>query len=228
MPLRNIEGASRCHFEKGDVLIAQDEKIEYLYYLVEGEVHRELLTPNGVEFILTIKAADPSNYIASLVGVIILYDKHEQYAISNCSFIAHTNCHCYQIPVAAWRQFAKKHDALITKQLLEFVMDNYQVLFDMYYCKKHKNSGAQLCNAILEYAVPINGKLVFSRNISNIELGKRLDIHPTTVSKILHVLVEQGALQKVKGTGFVLVDTEFLKKVASGAIALNYRYQKKA
>ncbi len=81
MPLRQLQGASLCHFEKGDVLIAQDEKIDYLYYLIKGSVHRELLTPNGTEFILTIKSANKSDYIRSLIGVLILYDKHEQYAI---------------------------------------------------------------------------------------------------------------------------------------------------
>ncbi len=226
MPLRNLPGATLCHFEKGDVLIEQDEKIEYLYYLVKGSVHRELLTPNGQEMILTIKSVDESEYIRSLIGVLVLYDQFEQYAVSDCTFIAKTECLCYRIPVASYREYEKSHETEIMHQLLHYVMDNYHALFEMYYTKQHKNSAAQICTIILEHAKQIDEHLVFDKEISNIELGKRLDIHPTTVSKILNVLVENGALRKQKGLGFVITDKAFIQAVADNKIEISYRHDR--
>lgn len=227
MPLRNLSDATWVCFKKGDILIKQGEQLEFLYYLIEGEVHRELLVSNGTEVILTIKSVkDNNHYLESLVGVLVLYDKYEQYSVSNCSFVAHTPCQCYKIPVAAYHEFAVNHAEDIFKQLLDQVMASYQILFEMYYTKHNKGSCALVCEAILSRSIIKNGEQIFGLDISHAELGKLLGIHPVNISKIISLLVKENALTKLNGRGYIVTNAGYIQDVADNVIELSYRYVK--
>ncbi len=226
MPLRTLPDAVLCHFEKEDYLIHQDEKVDFIYYLIKGEVHRELLTPNGREMVLTIKSTNQDAYMRALIGVLVLYDKYEQYGISNCSFIAYTDCLCYRIPVSSYLAFEAEHETEILKQLLSYTMDNYQELFEMYTSKYHKNVSALLCSYILEHTSIQNNQLFFDQKISKVELGKRLDVHPVNISQIISVLIKDGALMKTANRTYLITDHEYIQAIASNELELSYRYHK--
>lgn len=227
MPLRNLSGVRLCTFHKGEYLIKQGESINFLYYLVAGEVHRKLLTEKGDEIVLTIKTSHQDDYVRSLIGVLVLYDKYEKCSISNCDFVAHTDCTCYKIPVSSYKQFEKDHENEILKQLLSYVMDNYEIIFGIYYSKNHKSTASLLCRTILEYSIKENNQLIFGRNITKTELSKRLDIHPVTVSKIFQVLLKENILSQINNREYVINDLQYLQDICSNKIELSYKYTKK-
>ncbi len=227
MPLRNLPGAELCYFKQGDYIIRQDEKLEYLYYLVKGRVHREMLLPDGREILLTIKKdINENHYIHSLIGVMILYDSYEQYGISNCSFIAHIDCVCYRIPISSYRTFENENKLEIMEQLFTYTMNSYQNLFELHTSMSHKNASAVLCSHLLEFAVESNDRLVFEQKVNKVEMGKRLGIHSVNVSKIFTALVQQGILERVDKTHYIILDKDTLQAIASNELELSYRYNK--
>ncbi len=221
MPLRALPEAVPCHFKKGEYLIRQDEKIECLYYLVEGTVQRRLLSPEGKEIILSLQFADKQNYACSLVGIFVIQGRD---AVSDCFFVAHTNCLCYKIPLESYQIFEKEHKEEILQQLLNRALKNYNDLFIVYSSEHHKNSSALLCSYILEHATIKDDHLIFEQQISKEEWGKHLDIHPVNISKIVSTLTKEGILQKDSRRKYTILDKGYLQTIADGVITLSYRH----
>ncbi len=222
MPLRYLPEAECCHFKKGDYLIHQGEKLDYLYYLIDGRIHRTNLTPDGKEIIISVKKAENGdNYLRSLIGVLVLYDRHQQYGVPNCSFVAHTDCICYRIPIDSYRSFETQHQEEVLTQLISSVMDNYQELLDMRSTMFHKNASALLCTHILNRTTQLNEQLIFEKRVSQTETAKFLGIHPVNVSKIFNTLIKKGILEDNE-THYTILDKESLEAVASGAFDLSY------
>ncbi len=222
MPLRYLPNAERCYFKKGEYLIQQNEKLEFLYYLIDGKVHRTLLLPNGKEILLNIKRAEnENNYLESLIGVIILYDKFEQYGISNCSFVAHSDCICYRIPIDSYRIFETQHTEEVLTQLLSCVMDNYQELLETHSSMFHKNAIALLCSHILKYSTTLNDRTIYKKDITKVEISKLLGVHPVNISKIFSTLLKENILEDNR-THYTILDKAYLESIASGEIDLRY------
>ncbi len=222
MPLRYLPNAERCYFKKGEYLIQQNEKLEFLYYLIDGKVHRTLLLPDGKEILLNIKRAEnENNYLLSLIGVIILYDKFEQYGISNCSFVAHTDCICYRIPIDSYRAFETQHKEEALTQILSCVMDSYQDLLETHSSMFHKNAIGLLCSHILKYSTTLNGQAIYEKDITKVEISKLLGIHPVNISKIFSTLIKEGILEDCK-TYYTILDQEYLESIAFGGADLSY------
>lgn len=224
MEFQELEGAQRCYFKKGDILIAQGEKVTHLYYIVRGQVHREMLTVDGESILLTIKGSEIGDEIAALVGVFVLYDDREADNISNSDFIASTDCVCYRIPVTSYQEYA--HDNLdIYKKLLKHIMGNYEALFDTLHFKKYKSTVQMLCRHLRQGCRMQDGKMVYERRLSNKELANYLHTHPDTVNKIFTALQEEGIILRTRTT-ITVVEPAALDDLAEGRRQISYRYKK--
>ncbi len=222
MPLRHLPNAELCYFKKGEYLIRQGEEIEFLYYLIDGTIHRMRINADGKETIVAIKKVkDESQYLRSLIGVMILHDRHQQYGIPNCSFIARTDCICYRIPIDSYRIFEEEHKEEVLRQLLSYAMDTYQELFEMRSSIFHKNASALLCTHILGHITTLDKQSVFEKRVSKAELSKLLGIHPVNLSKIFSALIKQDILEE-HSTYYTILDDETLESIASGKIELSY------
>ncbi len=222
MPLRYLPDAEQCCFKKGEYLIRQGEKLDFLYYLTLGTVHRVYLSSEGKEATISIEEAENGgNYLRSLIGVLVLYDCHQQYSIPNCSFVAHTDCICYRIPLDSYRTFEAQHKEEVLTQLLSFVMDSYQEFLDMRSTMFHKNASALLCTHILNYITQLNNRAVYEKKVCQTETAKLLGIHPVNVSKIFNTLIKKGILEDNE-TYYTILDKESLEAVAAGSFELSY------
>ena len=57
MNFKDLPGIEPCFFKKGDILIHDGDRVDYIYYLRKGTVYREIVTETGIESILSCKAA---------------------------------------------------------------------------------------------------------------------------------------------------------------------------
>lgn len=128
MPFRDLPGVIQCRFKRGDYLIRSGERVEYIYYLLQGTVYRESVTATGTETILSSKIS--GNIVQSLVGILILYRRPYE-GISNNDFIAHTNCVCYRIPVDVCMEYLRRHPALL-EDVVRVSMDEYMHLMALF------------------------------------------------------------------------------------------------
>ena len=125
MDYMTLPGASVKMFKKGETLINQGEAIRYVYYLIDGIVHRNVLTERGLETTLTIKSDHMKHEIEAVIGVLIIYSAEvDQPKVAQSSFIAKTDCKCIQIPVQSFLKYAyQDRDAL--ESIVRYAMDNY-------------------------------------------------------------------------------------------------------
>ena len=107
MDYMTLPGASVKMFKKGETLINQGEAIRYVYYLIDGIVHRNVLTERGWETTLTIKSDHMKHEIEAVIGVLFIYSAEvDQPKVAQSSFIAKTDCKCIQIPVQSFLKYA--------------------------------------------------------------------------------------------------------------------------
>ena len=204
MPFRDLPGAKLVHYKKGDILLASGEQLTHLFYLVEGVVNREIVTENGNETIVSIKTNESP--IDALVGVILLYRDSD---ISNSTFVAKTDCTCYLIPKESYLEVANKSPELLLDTIRLMTRETKR-LTELYNSK------------LLDQSRPKDGQTIVPAYWNNLEIAKYLGIHTVTVSRILKILKQSGALKR-SPQGLVLTDPAKIAAYAEHREQLNYR-----
>ena len=216
MPFRHLPGAKLCHFQKGDILLASGDALEYLYYLVEGAVNRTITTENGNETIVTIKTTETP--VDALVGVVLLYRENE---VSNSTFVAQTDCTCYQIPKESYREVANQSPELLLATIRLLTKETSR-LTELYTSKREGDAASRLCALLLKQGRKHEEKLIVPPYWSNLEIAKYLGIHSVTVSRILKILKRDGCLRR-ESSGLILLDPVKITAYAQHREHLNYR-----
>ena len=217
MPFRDLPGVIQCRFKRGDYLIRSGERVEYIYYLLQGTVYRESVTATGTETILSSKIS--GNIVQSLVGILILYRRPYE-GISNNDFIAHTNCVCYRIPVDVCMEYLRRHPALL-EDVVRVSMDEYMHLMALFQAKRDGCVAGRLCSLLLERARETEQGLLVSKKFTNVEMSKFLSVHKVTVARILHVLKEEEVVIRTP-KGLILNNPEKLQQYAENQLELKY------
>lgn len=216
MPFRHLPGAKLVHFKKGETLLASGEQLTHLYYLVEGAVNREITTENGNETIVTVKTTETP--VDALVGLILLYRESE---ISNSTFVAQTDCTCYQIPKESYLEVANKSPELLLATIRLMTKETSR-LTELYNCKREGDAASRLCALLMSQAQQDNGQYIVPLHWSNLEIAKYLGIHSVTVSRILKILKQNGCLRR-SGKGLIITDPDKITAYAEHREHLNYR-----
>ena len=218
MPFRDLPGVTKCRFKKGETILKAGEPVEYVYYLTKGTVYREMITAKGYESILSCKKA--SDVADALVGVLTLYNMTHN-AISRYSFIAHTDCTCYQIPRDVCKTYLREHPDLL-ERVLSHAMREYTQLMNLFMSQREGSGAARLCALLLERAKQnAEGTLVVPKKCTNVELSKLLSIHKVTVSRMIRALREEGVVERVE-VGMIVLQPERLKQYADNEDTLIY------
>ena len=55
MKFTDLPGIEPCFFKKGEILIADGDRVDHVYYLRKGTVYREIVTDTGIESILSLQ-----------------------------------------------------------------------------------------------------------------------------------------------------------------------------
>lgn len=215
--LKALPGVKRCYFKKGDYLIRMGQRIDYVYYLEKGHVHREMVNENGARTFLSQKIGGQS--IQSIVGLLSLYDEQGRDFADN-DFIAATDCVCYRIPSEACKEFFLCHPKLLEKVVCTAVAVSNEVR-RVYLTKTEVPAYVHLCQLILQNVVEDETDLILPKVFTNIEIAKRVTTHKVTISRMLRVLREEGVIEKTP-KGYRILDMAALQAYANGKKRLVY------
>ncbi|HBV86068.1 MAG TPA: cyclic nucleotide-binding protein [Desulfosporosinus sp.] len=203
-------------FKKGDYIIRQGEKVEFLYLLVSGTCHRSIITEKGDEIIFAIRKPS-ENFIQSLLGVLILYSN----GISVSNFIADTKCRCYRIPKQTFLDYVQDKTNLLN-QIIGLAVHESRELASSFQARQEGKVSKRFCELLLNNTQQKQGKLVVSKDYSNLtKISKFLGIHRVTVAKIVKVLKEKGVIIKDEN-GIVILDEDKLLSFARAEKVIEY------
>lgn len=215
MTLRDLSDCC-CVFQKGEIIVAQGEAVQYVYYLEKGVCFRSLTTDKGDEVIYNLKESGQN--IRSLIGALSLYSSR---GYSNYSFIAKTPCQCLRIPADRFKKWAKDQPEVLMDLLL-MSMDYYQELMADFQSRQEGRVANRLCQLLLQNSHLTDGQLIISKEYTHAELGAFLGIHKVTVSRIIRALREEGVLTKGKN-GLIISDPLRLRLYAEGLQKVTYK-----
>lgn len=215
MDLLKMPNVVYREFEKGDYIIQQGEKIDFLYYLEEGSCYRTTTTEKGNEIIYGIKESLDS-FVHSLLGVLILYGD----GVSPYHFIAKTKCSCYKIPKETFFEYVKDRPDILT-QLIHMAIWEIMQVTDFFQTRQEGKTANRLCKLLLENAQNKNGMLIVKKDYNNIKISQYLGVHEVTVSRILRALKNEGIIDKNKD-GIQILDEEKLAAYADSEEDIKY------
>ncbi len=214
--LRAIPGAEPCFFKKGEILIAEGDYIDYVYFLRKGVVYREIITDKGMESVLSFK--ESGGLTDSIIGVLLLYSPEDE-RISTNNFIAGSDCSCIRIPADGMRKFfstrPEQLECIIGTALREC---NY--LMNLYLGKAALPAPAVLARWVLERTQK-DGNGEYLANYNNNDIAKILSIHKVTVSRIFGALRDEGIIKKI-GRTYRVLDHERLQAIADNEVQIKY------
>lgn len=217
MPFRDLPGAEPCFFKKGERLIKNGEKLSHVFYLKKGLVHREIVTSNGVESILSCK--EDGRLTSSIVGLLILY-RAKQPGISRNDFVAMTDCYCVRIPVKSCKEFFYQHPALL-EEALATAIGECEYLMKLYLHKSESPASAMFCQFILSRLIEIEEKWYLPKEYNNIELSKLLNLHKVTVSRMICVLKNEQIIERTS-KGILIIDKAAIEAYANNERQMEY------
>lgn len=222
MPFRNLPGVTQCRFKRGDYLIRAGESVDYVYYLLQGTVYRELISPSGRISILSSRAK--GSITQAVVGLLVIYrdtENVEKAPVSRYDFIAHTNCLAYRIPRLVLLDFMRQNPKLL-EEIVILAVEEYTKLMVLFQAKTEGNVAGRLCGLLLERARETEKGLLVSRKITNVEMAKFLSVHKVTVARILRALKEEQMIMRT-ADGLLLLEPEKLRQYAENQIELKYK-----
>lgn len=215
-----LPGVEPCFFKKGQKLICSGQVVDYVYYLKKGIVHREIVTANGTESILSCK--EGGGLTDSIVGILILYRNPEnRKPISHYTFVAVTDCYCQKIPAAVCKQYFHEHTVLL-EQVVSTALNEADYLMQLYLSKSEKSAPSVLCSIIMAHTEQRTEGLYLPKTYNNIELSKLSNIHKVTISRILKALKDESVIEKTP-YGMRVLDEDRMKSYADNKCQLEYR-----
>lgn len=217
MNFKDLPGIEPCFFKKGDILIHDGDRVDYIYYLRKGTVYREIVTDTGIESILSCK--EGGGLTDSLIGILLLYGVQPPYFSGN-NFVAGTDCYCSRIPVEVIKQFLRSQPELL-EQLVATAVHECGYLMNLYLGKTEVPAPAALCSWMLERLKKDEDGQDYLPAYHHDDIAKFLNLHKITVSRIFGALKRDGVLEKTSH-GLVVHDMERLREYAENIRHLKY------
>lgn len=217
MAFKDLPGMVPCYFKKGDILIKDGDRVDYIYYLRKGTVYREIVTDTGVESILSCK--EGGGLTDSLIGILLLYGVQPPY-ISTNNFVASTDCYCLRIPVDVIKQYLHSQPNLL-EELVGTALHECSYLMNLYLGKTEVPAPAALCSWMMERLAEDETGRAYLPAFHHDDIAKFLNLHKVTVSRIFSALRREGVLEK-DGQRFIVRDRERLAAYADNRRHLKY------
>lgn len=207
---------STRYFKKGETILRQGERTEYLYLLKSGSCYRYLFTDKGDTIIYEIKK--PDGTLNSLIGVLTMYNQEDA---SHFTFVARTKCECLCIPAGDFVKWAADKPT-VQNELVCLAMTYYNELRIAYQSHQEGRIANRLCRILLDCSAYSESGLVITKKYNFSEMAAMLGIHPVTVSRIIRSLCEERILIK-EPDALRIANMEKLLRYASNKEPLIYK-----
>ena len=207
--LCSLANAQVCHFDKGQYLIRQDDPMDCIYYLLKGSGELLEYTREGETLFCRLKSADqPLNRI---VGLHNLWQLEPSYTYS---FVAATDIDCLRIEAGQARQAFLDHPQVMD-QVLVLLTEKYLNLRDMYKARQSRHIANQVCDYLFQHMQQNASGACLPRDVTNVRIARRLNVHQVTVAKIMRQLQTEGVLRRTPA-GLQILDPARLQAYAQG------------
>lgn len=205
--LYNHPQATTCFFQKGEYLFHQGDPANCIYVLVDGMVERIEFSESGDEIIFGTKSSHEG--IGAIVGLNNLWVSSH---ISFSSFLAVTPVQCVHLPGDTARALllARPH---IVDAMLYAQMENYMRLRSLFKSHRENRVPNLLAALLINSAVATSDGLVVPKEMTNIEMSRRLGVHQVTIAKIMMFLQKERVLERTP-QGIRIVDEMALQRYA--------------
>ena len=213
--LKNIASNVRI-FKKNEVILEQEEKVEFIYFMLKGSCYRSYITDKGSSIIYEVKTANGN--VDSFLGILSLYtpDQSNLYR-----FTAREECNCLVIPLDRFVTWIEGN-ATFAIDLLKMAMGQYRDLQKSFQAYQEGRNANRFCMSIIQNSCMENGKHILNKKNTMVEMASSLGIHAVTASRIMRVLCEEGILVRTS-QGYVIEDINRLYQYASNQKKLKYK-----
>lgn len=206
----------RLSYAKGEYLISQEDRVDFMFFLFSGSVMGAIIDVNGNEYFFN--EIFPHKGINSMValGAGLCNDTK-----SSFSFVALSDVVCCKIPSQVVKDYLTAHP----QQLIEFIsklMANYIDTCLRLNSRTASRTIERYCKFILENNTVHNGAHILGKNYTGNEISRLLGVHPTTLSRMQSALIQAGCIKKV-AEGIKICNWELIKAGADGIAVFNYR-----
>ena len=222
MELLSLPGVHYCEFQKNDTIIHQDEKLEFVYYLISGVCHRKAINKRGDEIIYGVKepqsgANAKQSLVQSVLGVLVLFSDD---SISSNNFIAQEKCCCYRIPRDIFLAYVKNKPEILILVAQQAIKE-LRLLTRAFQARQEGEVANQLCRLLLNRAkIDSEGTLLIC-GLSNLAISQLLGIHEVTVNRILRALKAEGVISKTR-TVIKIEDPPRMEAYAKAELRIDY------
>lgn len=203
-------------FKKNEVILEQEEKVDFVYFMLEGSCYRSYITDKGSSIIYEVKVANDT--VGSFLGVLSLYTPDQK---NLYRFTAKEECNCLVIPLDSFISWTESTPDLAI-ELLKMAMEQYRNLQKSFQAYQEGRNANRLCMALIQKSGIKDGKHILDKKNTLVEMASSLGIHAVTVSRIMRVLCEQGILTRTS-QGYVIEDINELYQYACNQKKLKYK-----
>lgn len=214
--LGQLRGAVRCSYEKGDYLVYQGEKIDYVYYLVSGICIGAVETEEGNEFLQDEIVSGKG--VCSVAALGMVFDNQ---GICTNGILALTKVECYRIETKVILEYLMANPGELIAFLAN-LMSKYVEVVKRYNSRCQIKTMDRLCQFILSHSEDHDGHLILGKRYSNQDLAKYMGVHPVTLSRMLTALKEKGYISKTQA-GWKVLNLDGLVACAQGLERVQYR-----
>ncbi len=203
-------------FEKGEMIYHCNDKIDYVYYLIEGSCMRMSNTPNGEEIFMDERTSDDSvsAFLGSLAAI-------TQNRLMTYSLVTTTKCRCYKIQHAEFIDFLHQYPSIMF-ELLQMAVSQYEYLAANFFAKQKGQAAPRIASFIIDKAEEMHEGLLLHRHYTNTDIARFLAMHRITVNKVIIALEDEGCLRRIP-EGILIIDLALLQTYAHGERKLHYK-----
>lgn len=216
----HISGVVRVSRDKDEYIVRQGDAVRYVFYIISGNIKREIVTEDGVELSVIGHFRGKQGW-NSFLGLLSPFGKDENPRY-NASFLTASKCVYYQIPTIEWLDYLDQNPQYWRK-VLDLAMQEYYRVHQLFEMKLQRQAANSLCKILLDQVELIDGVYyIVGQGLKNVELAKRIGIHKVTSARILKQLQIECVITK-KQRQMIVLDIEALTAYAEKNKELKYR-----
>lgn len=203
-------------FEKGEYLICQEEKIDYMFYLLSGSAIGSIIDVNGNEYMFDIIPPHQGINSVAALGMGLLNN-----TVSKFNVLALSKIVCCKIPSHIIQEYLLEHP----EELFQFtkkLMGHYIRTCQRLNTRNASHTIQDYCRFILQHSKNIDGTFFLDKKYNNNEISQLIGVHPVTLSRMRTALLQRGCVEKAP-EGLKLCNIALLESCAAGETTIAYR-----
>ncbi len=194
--------------KKGEPIHEYLDEWEHIFYLQRGLAIVKRVHEDGTEELLRFGKGK------TFLGFANYFTTYHQLTESDTLVYACTDCIIYKIPHEIFRKYSYEHPEVLEAIILQMTLQN-RIFRKQVDCVAHKQTLQALAALFVNLCVETSDGLVVPSCVSNNDIAMYLKIHFVTVSKLIHLLIQNNILEKRDNKLFI-VDYPTLLDISNG------------